>query len=115
MKSSVFSGEELELVEKKGICPYEHMDSFEKFKERKSPDTEEFFSSLKDCGISEEEYFRACNARKIFEMENLGMYHDLFLKTDLLLLCDVFEKLINRGLKYYRLDCSHYVSLPSFS
>ena len=43
------------------------------------------------------------------------MYHDLYLKTDVLLLCDVFEKLINQGIKYYRLDCSHYVSLPSFS
>ena len=113
--SGLFSGEELELAEKKGIYPYEYMDSFEKFKERKLPDIECFFSSLKDCGISEEEYSRACKVWKIFEIRNLGMHHDLHLKTDVLLLCDVLEKLINQGLKYYGLDCSHYVSLPSFS
>ena len=35
--SGAFSGEELELVEKKRIYPYEYMDSFAKFKERKLP------------------------------------------------------------------------------
>ena len=51
--SEVFSGEQLELVKKKGIYPYECMNSFEKFKETNLPDIDKIFSSLKDCGISE--------------------------------------------------------------
>ena len=51
----------------------------------------------------------------MFKIKNLGEYHDLYLKTDVLLLCDVFEKLISQELQYYGLDCSHCISLPSFS
>ena len=47
--SEKFSGEKLELVKKKGICPYEYFDSFEKFKESTLPDIDKFFSSSRDC------------------------------------------------------------------
>ena len=59
--SSVFSGEKLDLVKKKGVYPYEYFDSFGKFKESRLPDIDCFFSSLTDCGISEKEYQRACD------------------------------------------------------
>ena len=59
--SEEFSGEEIELVKKKGIYPYEYFNSFKKIKESKLPDIDNLFSSLKDCGISEKEYQRACN------------------------------------------------------
>ena len=49
--SSVFSEEQLELVKKKLIYPYEYMNSFKRFKEDKLPDKDCFFNSLKDCGI----------------------------------------------------------------
>ena len=39
----------------------------------------------------------------------------MYLKTDVFLLRDIFEKLAGQGLKYYGLYCSHYISLPSFS
>ena len=58
-------------------------------------DKYKFFSSLKDCGISDQEYQRAVNVWKVFEIENLGQYHDLYLKSDVLLLRDVFEKFIS--------------------
>ena len=69
-----------------------------------------FFSSLKDCGISEKEYQRACDVWKVFGIKNLGEYHDLYLKTDVLLLCGVFEKFINVCLADYCLDSCHYFS-----
>ena len=92
--SEVFSGEKLELVKKKGIYPYVYFNSFTKFKESKLPDIDTFFSSLKDCGISEKECQRALDVWKVSEITNLGQYHDLYLKTNVLLLCDVFEKFI---------------------
>ena len=58
--SEVFSREKLELIKKKDVYSYEYFDSFEKFKESRLPDIDCFFSSLKDCGISEKEYQRAC-------------------------------------------------------
>ena len=45
----------------------------------------------------------------------MGDYHDLYLKTDILLLADVFEKFINTCLEYYGLDPCHYFSSPGLS
>ena len=45
----------------------------------------------------------------------MGEYHDLYLKTDVLLLCDVFENFIKTCLEYYCLDPSHYFSSPGLS
>ena len=75
-----FSGEcnsieKLKLIKKKGIYPYEFFNSFKKFKETYLPDIDKFFSSLKDCGINEKEYQRAC--WKVFKIKHLGEYHVL--------------------------------------
>ena len=56
--SEKFSDEKLELVKKKGIYPYEYFNSFKKFKETNLPHID--ISSLKDCGINEKEFKRAC-------------------------------------------------------
>ena len=78
------------------------MNSFTRFNEDKLYDKCKLFSSLKDNGINEKEYERAINVWKVFKIKNLGKYHDLYLKTDvLLLLCDVFEKFIDMCLNYY--------------
>ena len=50
-----------------------------------------------------------------FKMKTLGEYHDLYLKTDVLLLADVFEKFIKACLDYYGLDPCHYFSAPGLS
>ena len=51
----------------------------------------------------------------MFEIKNLGEYHDLYLECDVLLLCDVFERFINVCLKNYGLDPCHYYSSPGLS
>ena len=58
---------------------------------------------------------RALDVWKVFKINTLGEYHDLYLKTDVLLLRDVFEKFINTCLKYYCLDPCHYFSSPGLS
>ena len=45
----------------------------------------------------------------------MGDYHDHYLKKDVLLLADVFEKFIDTCLKYYGLDPCHYFSAPGLS
>ena len=79
------------------------------------PDKSKFFSSLKDECISEKSYQRANNVWNAFKMKTIGDYHDLYLKTDLLLLADVFEKFIKTCLDYYGLDPCHYFSSPGLS
>ena len=49
------------------------------------------------------------------KINTMGDYHDLYLKTDVLLLADVFEKFINTCLDYYGLDPCHYFSSPGLS
>ena len=70
------------------------MDSFE------VPDRSKFFSSLKDECIREKDYLHATDVWNMFKMNTLGDYHDLYLKTDVLLLADAFEKFINTCLDY---------------
>ena len=111
--SEEFSSELLELIKEKGMYPYEYIDSFKKFSEDKLPDKS--FSSLKDECISEKDYERANNVWNAFKMKTMGDYHDLHLKTDVLLLADVFEKFIKTCLDYYRLDPCHYFSSPGLS
>ena len=48
-------------------------------------------------------------------MKNMGDYHDHYLKKDVLLLADVFERFISTCLKYYGLDPCHYFSVPGLS
>ena len=93
--SEEFSGEQLKLVKQKGVYPYEYMNNFERFLENKLPDKCKFFSSLKDECISEKDYLHASNVWNVFKMNTMGDYHDVYLKTDVLLLADNFEKFIN--------------------
>ena len=91
------------------------MESFKKFSENKLPDKREFFSSLKDQCISEKDYEKANNIWNVFKTKTLGDCHDLYLKADVLLLADVFKKIIKVCLDYYGLDPCHYFSSPGLS
>ena len=68
-----------------------------------------------DGHISHEEYLTCEKIWDVFDMENMGDYHDHYLKKDVLLLADVFKKLIDTCLKFYGLDPCHYFSSPVLS
>ena len=91
------------------------MDSFKKSSENKLPDRCKFFSCLKDKSISKKDYLKANIISNVFKMNTMGDYHDLYLKTDVLLLADVFENFINTCLDCYGLDACHYFSSPGLS
>ena len=91
------------------------MNSFKKFPGDKLLDKFNLFSSLKDKHISEKDYSRTIAVWNVFKMNTIGDYYDPFLKTDTLLLADVFEKFISTCLNYYKLDPCHYFSSPGLS
>ena len=110
-----FSNYLLKLVKQKGVYSYEYINNFEIFFEDKLPDKFNFFSSLKDQCISEKDYKRALDVCNVFTMNTVGDYHDLYLKTDVLLLADIFEKFVNTYLDYYGLDPCCYFNRPGLS
>ena len=91
------------------------MDSFEKYLEDKLPDKCKFYNSLKDECISEKDYLKANNIWNVFKMNTMGDYHDVYLKTDVLLFADVLEKFVNTCLNYYELDPCYYFNSPGLS
>ena len=86
-----YADDKLELPTKKGIYPYEYMDTPKKLKETQLPSKEAFYSRLNDEGISDENYTHAKKVWKTFKMKNLDDYHNLYNRVDVLLLADVFE------------------------
>ena len=108
-------GEKAELLSRKGIYPYDYMNGIKKFSEETLPAKEKFFSKLNDCGVSDEDFDHAQRIWKEFGMKNLGEYHDLYLKSDVLLLTDVFEEFRNVCLENYSLDPAWYYTSPGLS
>ena len=104
-----------DLLYKKGIYPYEYMDSWERFTETRLPDKEEFYSKLNDENITGEEYEHAQAVWEAFGCKTLGNYHDLYIKTDVALLAGVFENFRNLCQEQYGLDPAHYLTSPGLS
>ena len=108
-------GTRFELISRKGIYPYDYMNGIKKFSEEKLPQKEKFYSKLNDSNISDEDYDHAQRIWKEFGMKNLGEYHDLYLKSDVLLLADVFEEFRNVCMENYSLDPAWYYTSPGLS
>ena len=110
-----FEKEQFNLMKQKGIYPYDHMDSFDRFNETKLPVQQDFYSILNNEHISDEQYKHAQNVWNTFNLKTMGDYHDLYLKSDILLLADVFENFRKTCLQYYKLDPCHYFTSPGLS
>ena len=98
-----------------GIYPYDYMDSFNKFDETENPPKEAYYSILNDQEITDEDYEHSKLIWKEDNIKNLGEYHDLYLKIDVLLLAEVFENFRNVYSKNYELDPAHYYTSPGLS
>ena len=91
------------------------MASWVKFKETQLPLKKAFHSKLNMSDISDENYEHAQRVWKEFDMKNLGEYHDLYLKTDVILLSNVFKASRNTCLKHYSLDPAHFYTSPGLA
>ena len=100
---------------RKGVFPYDYFDSLEKLTETKLPPIEEFYSRLNNKNISTSDYEHAEKVWKKFNMSTFKDYHDLYMKTDVLLLSDVFETFRDVCMKNYKLDPCWYYTSPGLS
>ena len=103
--------ESLGLLKRKGVFPYEYMTDFTKLGETSLPPKEAFYSQL----ISDKDYDHAQNVWKTFDCKTMKNYHDLYLKTDVLLLADVMTEFRKTCKKTYGLDALHYYTSPGLA
>lgn len=96
------------MLERKGVYPYEYVDSFERLSETSLPSKDNFYSQLNDEAISDDDYKFACEIWDKFKIKTIGEYSQLYLKTDVLLLADIFENFRNVCMDTYKLDPAHY-------
>ena len=100
------------LLLRKGVYPFEYMDSWERFDETSFPDKEAFYSSLNMEDITDVDHRHAKRVFKSLNNKNLGDYHDLYVQSDALLLADVFENFRNKCIEIYKLDPADFLSAP---
>jgi hypothetical protein len=103
------------LLLRKGVFPYQYIDSMERLKETSLPPRDAFYSDLTKQTISEEDYEHACNVFSTMNMQTLEDYMVTYVKTDVSLLACVFEEFRNVCLSKYNLDPAHYYGAPGLS
>ena len=103
------------LLKHKGIYPYEYMGSLKKIQETKLPPKSKFYSTLSGENITDEDYSHDLKVWHTFNIQNLGEYHDLYVKRDLILLADIFQNFRDLCLKNYEIDPIHLITSPALS
>ncbi len=107
--------EQWKLLSRKGVYPYDYMDTMEKFDATQLPTREQFYSKLDEEQISVGEYAHAQNVWRVFGCKTMRDYHDLYLSADVLLLADVFQQFREMSMDVFGLEAVHYYSLPGLS
>ena len=115
MNMKKFYKSSMNLLCKKGHYPYEWVDSIEKLDYVGLPPKEAFYSSLSQEGISDEDYSDAKDVYNTLGCKSFRDYHEAYLKTDVLLLADVFENFRNTCMEYYDLDPANYYTAPGLA
>ena len=110
-----YKGEQFKLLQRKGVFPYDHFDSIERLNETALPSIEAFNNKLNNSKISAADYQHVQKVWETFEMGSMREYHDLYMKSDVLLLADVFETFRNVCIKSYKLDPCWYHTAPGLS
>ena len=106
--SKFYGGKKLSLLLRKRVFPYDYMSELSKLDDTSLPDIKGFYNRLNDEGVSTEDYTHARNVWDVFNCKTLRDYHDLYLRSDVLLLADVFETFRDLCMMNYKLDPSHY-------
>ena len=110
-----FTSNQFELMLRKGVYPYEYMITLDRLNETELPSIDKFFSKLSGEGISNEDYEHAKRVWSTFKMKTIRDYHKLYNKSDVFLLCDVFENFRDLCITNYDLDPAWYYTAPGLS
>ena len=110
-----YNESQYKLLIRKGIYSYEYMDDWDKFRETVLPPKEAFYSKLAMAGVNKEDYEHAHRVWAEFGINNLGEYHDLYLRTDVILLTNIFEAFKKVCLDNYGLDPAHFYTAPGLA
>ena len=110
-----YSELQYDLLTRKGVYPYDYVNSWDRFNETQLPPIDAFYSNLNMSSISEEDYQHAQRVWKEFGIRDLGDYHDLYLRTDVALLANVFEAFRDTSLRHYTLDPAHFYTSPGLA
>ena len=110
-----YSELQYDLLTRKGVYPSEYVNSWDRFNETQLPPIDVFYSNLNVSSISEEDYQHAQRVWKEFRIHNLGDYHDLYLRTDVVLLANLYEAFRDTCLKHYKLDPAHFYTSPGLA
>jgi len=113
--SLFYEGRQLDLLLRKGVYPYDYVNSLEKLEETCLPNKEEFYSKLYNADISPDDYKHAQEVWKAFEIKTMREYHDIYLISDVILLADVFETFRDVCMANYKLDPCWYYTAPGLS
>ena len=107
--------DKFKLLLRKGVYPYEYMDSWDKFDLPVPLDKKHYYSELNDSNISDEDINHVKNVCNTLKITNLGQYHDLYVRSETALLADIFENFRDRYLDVDKLDPAYYLSAPGLS
>ena len=110
-----YSELQYDLLTRKGVYPYEYVNSWNRFNETQLFPIDVFYGNLNMSSISEDDYQHAQRVWKEFGIQNLGDYHDLYLRTDVVLLANVYEAFRDTCLKHYKLDPAHFYTSPGLA
>ena len=102
------------LLLRKGVYPYEYMDSWERFDETTLPPKEAFYSNLNLEDISDEDYAHIQKVWEAFEIKVQGEYHDFYVQSDNYCL-QICLKMLEIYLEIYELDHTYFVSTPGLT
>ncbi|XP_050437828.1 uncharacterized protein LOC126844028 isoform X2 [Adelges cooleyi] len=112
---SAYGADDIDLVTRKGVYCYEYTDSWEKLEEPCLPPIEQFYSSLTESNISQNDYDHAVKVFNHFKFKTLGDYSLWYNELDVHILCDVFESFRELCITTYSLDPCFYYTLPGYS
>ena len=103
------------LLLRKGVYPYEYMDSCKRFNETELPSKDKFYSGLNLEDISDDDYVHAIDVWNTLNISNLGEYHDLYVKLGTAFLADVFENFRDKHIEIDKLDPAYFLTTPGLS
>ena len=103
------------LMIQKGIYPYDYIDNYDKLLLDKLPEQQNFYSKLSKSNCSDESYKQATKVWEHFNCKTFIDYHNIYLKSDVLLLCDIWDNFREVCFNNYKLDVAYYYTAPSLA